>query len=112
VDIENPDFERFPKFKNAKSVETLLNPGDVLFLPPYWFHHVIAVDFSTSVNFWYVMNNDSKENVTLPLKKQSQIMAFRRNVEKFIGDAIGHGNVGQFLEEMYSGRFDDIPQLK
>ena len=43
------------------------------------------------VNFWYVMLNEAKEKLQLPLKKQSQIMAFRRNVEKFIGEAVGPG---------------------
>jgi len=29
-----------------------LEEGDVLYLPPFWFHHVEAVDTSISVNVW------------------------------------------------------------
>ena len=37
VDFENPDFEKFPKFKQAHGLEAVLAPGDVLFLPMYWY---------------------------------------------------------------------------
>ena len=36
VDFENPDYEKFPKFKDARGREGVLGPGDVLFLPMYW----------------------------------------------------------------------------
>lgn len=29
-----------------------LSPGDVLFVPPYWWHFVQCIDFSISVNTW------------------------------------------------------------
>ena len=37
VDLYNPDYERFPKFKKAKAQMTVLGPGDVLYIPMYWF---------------------------------------------------------------------------
>ena len=53
IDIDNPDFERFPKFKNVQRYECILEPGDILFIPALWFHNVKALDFSVSVNvFW------------------------------------------------------------
>jgi hypothetical protein len=56
VDFENPDFERFPKFreaiKHAAVVE--LNPGDALLIPSMWWHHVEALeDFNALVNYWW-----------------------------------------------------------
>lgn len=36
-----------------------MEPGDVLYLPPYWLHHVTALDLSISVNVW----SDSEEQV-------------------------------------------------
>ena len=38
VDLENPDYERFPKFKNVKGYETILAPGEVLYMPSTWWH--------------------------------------------------------------------------
>ena len=31
-------------------LEGVLQPGEVLYLPPFWFHHVEALDFSVSVS--------------------------------------------------------------
>ena len=53
LDIDNPDYEKYPLFLNIKRHECLLMPGDVLFIPALWFHNVLALDFSISVNvFW------------------------------------------------------------
>jgi len=52
VDIENPDLERFPLFAAAHRYEATLGPGDLLFLPAFWWHHVRSLDVSISLNFW------------------------------------------------------------
>lgn len=36
VDFDNPDYKRFPKFKDVRGFETVVGPGDVLYLPMYW----------------------------------------------------------------------------
>ena len=36
VDFDNPDYEKFPKFRDVKGFEAVLGPGDVLYLPMYW----------------------------------------------------------------------------
>jgi hypothetical protein len=45
VDLSAINRSAFPRFENAatKAVEVLLEPGDVLYIPPYWFHQVTAV---------------------------------------------------------------------
>jgi hypothetical protein len=52
VDLEHPDYERHPRFKDAGALDAFLEPGDVLFLPALWFHHVVALDLSFSVSIW------------------------------------------------------------
>lgn len=51
VDCENPDFNRFPLFRNANVITGILNPGQVLFLPNGWWHYVRALDVSLTVTF-------------------------------------------------------------
>ncbi len=51
VDCENPDYERFPKFKEATVIDVCLNPGEVLFIPAGWWHHVRSLDPSISLSF-------------------------------------------------------------
>jgi Cupin-like domain len=53
IDMSAPDvLERFPRFKNTEPVVARLSEGDVLYLPPMWFHEVEALSNSISVNVW------------------------------------------------------------
>ena len=65
VDMDNPDYEKYPKFRNATKYECILEPGDVLFIPAMWFHNITTLDFSISVNvFWKNLQHsfyDSKD---------------------------------------------------
>lgn len=56
VDLDAPDFSRFPRF--AKALETAqaaeLEPGDALFMPRHWWHHVTSRDpYNAMVNYWW-----------------------------------------------------------
>lgn len=53
VDPENPDFQTHPEYKNAKGWECLLEEGEMLYIPPTWWHHVRALSTSFSVSFWW-----------------------------------------------------------
>ena len=53
LDLLRPDPERFPLFAKADPVEALLEPGDTLFLPAFWWHHVHSVELSISINYWW-----------------------------------------------------------
>lgn len=56
VDFENPDFARHPRFAEAVDAAQVadLEPGDVLFYPALWWHHVEALsDFNILQNYWW-----------------------------------------------------------
>ncbi|RZF49089.1 hypothetical protein LSTR_LSTR008375 [Laodelphax striatellus] len=53
VDPEDPDYKRFPNYKDVPALETILNPGEMLYIPPTWWHHVRSLDVSFSVSFWW-----------------------------------------------------------
>ena len=56
VDIENPDFEKFPKFKEAQlyGQSALLEPGDGIFIPSLWWHQVQSFgDLNILINYWW-----------------------------------------------------------
>ncbi len=56
VDFQNPDFHQHPRFADAlRNAEVAdLEPGDALFYPALWWHHVEALsDFNTLVNYWW-----------------------------------------------------------
>ena len=54
VDVENPDFNSFPEFKKVKTKMTcLLKPGEMIYIPPKYWHHVRSLENSFSVSFWW-----------------------------------------------------------
>lgn len=38
---------------DAPCAEATLGPGDILFIPAFWWHHVISVEAAISINFWW-----------------------------------------------------------
>jgi hypothetical protein len=56
VNLTAPDFERYPRFRNALAAAHVaeLEPGDALFIPSMWYHHVDALEpFNVLVNYWW-----------------------------------------------------------
>jgi hypothetical protein len=53
VDSENPDYERFPRFRRAQPIRFVLAPGEILYLPRYWWHQMRSLDTSVSANEWW-----------------------------------------------------------
>jgi len=51
VDVENPDFDKYPMFKDVSSLQVVVEPGEVVFIPVGWWHHVRALDVSISLSF-------------------------------------------------------------
>ena len=50
VDAERPDLEAYPQFAGAAAMETELAPGEALFIPVGWWHHVRSLDVAVSVS--------------------------------------------------------------
>jgi hypothetical protein len=56
ANIYHPDFERFPRLRQALEAAEVaeLEPGDALFYPAMWWHQVDARDgFNVMVNYWW-----------------------------------------------------------
>jgi hypothetical protein len=56
VDFAAPDFKRYPRFREAlkQAIVFDLEPGDALYIPYHWYHHVQAFGPLTMlVNYWW-----------------------------------------------------------
>ncbi|CAK9820558.1 Bifunctional peptidase and arginyl-hydroxylase JMJD5 [Anthophora plagiata] len=53
VDPMNPNYEKWPNFSKAKGLMGYLKPGEMLYIPPKWWHHVTSLTPSFSVSFWW-----------------------------------------------------------
>jgi hypothetical protein len=56
VDFIKPDFERFPRARDALAHAQVaeLEPGDAIYMPPLWWHHVESLaQVNMLVNYWW-----------------------------------------------------------
>lgn len=57
VDCFNPDLEKFPLYANAKPVECILNQGEIIHIPPDWWHQIKNLEdtitlITNTINEW------------------------------------------------------------
>jgi len=67
VDMLKPDLARHPRYaealEHAQSAE--LGPGDAIFIPSMWWHHIEALDaFNVLVNYWWRQSPDYMDTPT------------------------------------------------
>ncbi|KJE91396.1 hypoxia-inducible factor 1 [Capsaspora owczarzaki ATCC 30864] len=102
VDFDNPDLARFPRFSELHGWECILEPGEVLYIPAYWWHHVESLTDSVSVNFWYLVG---PPEIAHPLTYQQKISVMR-NIEKMLGEALGDPTqLSSLLSDLVLGRY-------
>jgi LPS sulfotransferase NodH len=51
VDAERPAIDLHPKFADATLIDVVVNPGEALFVPLGWWHHVRTLDICMSISF-------------------------------------------------------------
>ena len=67
VQLHAPDFERFPRFREAwaSARRAVLEPGDAVFIPPLWWHNVESLDgLNVLVNYWWHASGVPLESVS------------------------------------------------
>ncbi len=63
VDLNAPDFARFPRFREAlgAALTAELEPGDAIYIPALWWHQVEALSpFNLLVNYWWADSPDQE----------------------------------------------------
>ena len=55
VKLLDADLASYPRFEKALEMAqvALVEPGDTLYIPPLWWHHVESYGFNAMVNAWY-----------------------------------------------------------
>ena len=86
TDIDSPDLEKYPLFSQAHRYEVVLGPGEVLFLPALWFHHVTALEFGVAVNIFWKHHDDKFYNARDPYgnKAPPQVQRATQAVERAV----------------------------
>lgn len=53
VDLDNIDETKFPKVRDLEFFDCILDEGEMLYIPPKWWHYVRSLSISFSVSFWW-----------------------------------------------------------
>ncbi|MED6209627.1 Lysine-specific demethylase jmj30 [Stylosanthes scabra] len=53
VDLDDIDEGKFPKVQDLEFIDCILEEGDMLYIPPKWWHYVRSLTTSFSVSFWW-----------------------------------------------------------
>jgi len=57
VDISKPALDRYPLFKKTSYLNCTIGPGEMLYLPSFWWHEVKSspdkLHRNIAVNYWY-----------------------------------------------------------
>lgn len=59
VDLENIDADKFPKVRELEFMDCILEEGEMLYIPPKWWHYVRSLTISFSVSFWWSHDSSS-----------------------------------------------------
>jgi hypothetical protein len=122
VDFESPDYDKYPRFKEAEKSKQVfdLEPGDALYFPSMWWHQVEGLSaFNILINYWWslspvyrgqpmnVLNHALLSIRDLPVEEKK---AWKHIFDYYIfGDA---ENAGEHLPEHAKGLLGEINDLK
>ncbi|XP_058071308.1 lysine-specific demethylase JMJ30 [Magnolia sinica] len=53
VDLDSPNKKEFPKAQDLDFMDCILEEGEMLYIPPKWWHYVKSLTPSFSVSFWW-----------------------------------------------------------
>ena len=83
VSLKSPDFERFPRFRDALAAAQVaeLEPGDALFIPAVWWHHVESFDaVNVLVNYWWEQAACAQQDRMSPTKTMLHALLSMRHL--------------------------------
>jgi len=50
VDVNNPDYDKYPAFRKAEGYETIIEHGETLYIPSTWWHYIEYVEGGYSLS--------------------------------------------------------------
>jgi hypothetical protein len=109
VDFHKPDFDKYPKFREAiKSAQVAeMEPGDALFIRSMWWHHIEGLDnFNVLVNYWW---RRSPNYMGTPVNALNHALLTMRDLPKE-QRKVWHNIFKYYVFEADDSTFEHIPE--
>ena len=93
VNLREPDFDRYPNYRIAleHAQTAILEPGDAIFIPNLWWHHVESLDqINILMNYWWGGSNFSTADKTSPYGLMMQALLSFKDLPLAQRQAWGH----------------------
>jgi hypothetical protein len=86
----DPDVHRFPRWREATLHHAVLQPGEVLYIPAYWWHHIESPwEDTLSVNFWHRCSPATPDLSQALSSRSPERLVLCRNMERLLSRALG-----------------------
>lgn len=116
VSFDTPNLSKTPKYQQVKAYEAVLSPGEVLYVPPYWFHHVQSISKCVSLATWsdsglhremkmLYKNYPRFEDIEDPTERKAKGRAY---IELLLERIEGKNRVQSFVREMVESRWEPL----
>uniref|UniRef100_A0A6B2L6H6 JmjC domain-containing protein n=1 Tax=Arcella intermedia TaxID=1963864 RepID=A0A6B2L6H6_9EUKA len=114
VDFDEPDLKRYPNLLKAKGYIADLKAGDVLYIPPFWWHKVYSL--SPSISFSALSNSGIYHKLSGlyqhtflfdHLEEEKKLGAILNFLKGLLEKIYGDGAVG-FVKEMLESRWERL----
>ncbi len=83
VDVSAPDFEKYPALKKAEGYEVILEPGETIFMPSAYWHHITYLDAGYSIS---LRANDSLVTRAMGAFNIAKHYVVDKGMNKIMGD--------------------------
>lgn len=85
-----PDYQKYPKFRDVVSFHAELGPGDVLYIPRYWWHNAYAVEPTINMNTFALMPGSGwRDSSHLPIGARVAVGVIRHYPNFWFRDSEG-----------------------
>lgn len=120
VDFRAPNLSLCPGYAHARTITATLAPGDVLYVPPFTFHHVETLSPSASLSTW---SHDMRvyEHMTALYKHEHKFdmlashdgkrFALRLFLDLLLDKLYGRNASPAFFRHLLQTRFLSLPSL-
>ena len=110
--LSKQSLDKFPRFSSRKAIDITLVAGDVLYVPPFWFHDVFSIEPAMSVAVWSPSRDDGLSEALLalglPISKDLEPKKKLRIIFLWLGALLDAAlkDGGKFVErELISSRY-------